>query len=163
MIFLDHSKKIKLILIIFLAINAVSLSKNFAILVGINDYAYFNDLEYAEKDAKDLNQLLLSLGFETTLFIGKLISPDTVLGEISRISKYSKEKDTLIFFFSGHGASGEDEGKKGLLTYYSKQENNTMLISHERLKKAFDDFKGNKNLCSGCVLSGESKEKYEKR
>ena len=66
-----------------------------------------------KKDAADLDQLLSRIGFETTLLSGKYISPDAVLGEIKKISRSSKENDTLIFFFSGHGAPGATEEERG--------------------------------------------------
>ena len=47
---LDGMKKIKFVMVTaFLIFAIICFSKDFAVLVGVNDYVYLNNLSYAEK------------------------------------------------------------------------------------------------------------------
>jgi len=139
--------KNKPIIIIFLLVLLLStsiFSKKIALLIGLNNYLYLPNLKYAEKDAKDLETVLKIAGFDTFLLTGQTISGEAILEQINFIAKYSSYSDTLVFFFSGHGAGGSTETEKGMLTAYSDPERKNAMVSHSDLKESISKFKGKK-------------------
>jgi len=132
-------------IILLLVILSISVfAKNIALLIGLDDYRYLPNLRFAQKDAQDLETVLKKAGFDTVLLTGERISRDTILEEIKYITEYSSYSDTLLFFFSGHGAGGSTETEKGLLTYYSDPNSRNAMVSHADLKESISNFKGKK-------------------
>jgi len=122
----------------------MGVAKDYAILVGLNDYSYLNKLKYAEKDAKVIQEALIELGYETKLLVGRYIGEDDILEAIRQKSRYSNQGDSLIFFFSGHGAYGDDEDERGLLTYNSNPDKMNYIVTQTKLTEALSEFKGKK-------------------
>lgn len=85
--------------------------KRFAILVGVDEYqdrALMN-LRYATSDARKLTEILSDKGgFETTILVNA--TQKDVLMNFERSLKQLGTDDFLIFYFSGHGFSAEDDG-----------------------------------------------------
>ena len=87
--------------------------KNYAVLVGINDYEdkkHLGSLEYAEKDCQDLYQVLTDpeTGIfpteTTTLLLGNKATTTTVLDTLYlEVAKKPTAEDTVLVYFSGHG------------------------------------------------------------
>jgi len=136
--------KLIIISLIFSLLLVSAFSKNIALLVGLNDYLYLPNLRFAEKDAQDLESVLKKAGFDTFLLTGDRISRETIMEEIKFVTEHSSYSDTLLFFFSGHGAGGSTETEKGLLTYYSDQNSRNAMVSHADLKESINKFKGKK-------------------
>jgi uncharacterized caspase-like protein len=76
-----------------------------ALLIGVSNYAFFPTLKFCEKDAMEMATVMGGdlLGYDVVSLIGKVSSEemrDTIrnffLGEVN-------SKDTLVFYFSGHG------------------------------------------------------------
>ncbi|MDF0676652.1 MAG: SUMF1/EgtB/PvdO family nonheme iron enzyme [Nitrospira sp.] len=79
--------------------------KNWAVVIGINDYQNVKPLQYAIKDAMAVGDLLAQQGFAVT----RLVSPtattrqsiERVLG--TQLPKQLGADDRVLIFFSGHG------------------------------------------------------------
>lgn len=80
-----------------------------ALLIGISDYKYINDLDYPTIDALNMEKLLLNnCGFDKSKII-TLLNGNATKMEIQNAIKNLKTligpSDSLIFYFSGHGGS----------------------------------------------------------
>jgi len=103
--------------------------KNYAVLVGINDYEdkkHLGSLEYAEKDCQDLYQVLTDpeTGIfpteTTTLLLGNKATTTTVLDTLYvEVAKKPTAEDTVLVYFSGHGFVIDEEHPK---TYLATQD-----------------------------------------
>lgn len=89
--------------------------KDWAIVIGINDYQNVRRLQYAINDATAVGNLLEQQGFAVT----RLVSPkdttrqaiETVLG--TELPKRLRSNDRVLVFFSGHGQDDPNsEGTK---------------------------------------------------
>ena len=86
----------------------------YAVIAGIADYMYINDLSYTDDDAKDIYKRLLS--YPNTPWkedhIKLLIDGDAKKADIKAGIDWMKanadEDDVCMFFFSGHGTYGTD-------------------------------------------------------
>ena len=96
----------------------------FAIVVGSNKYKEKNKLQFSIKDAEDIKDVLIDkCGLkEENVELLKYQSPndldliENVFGAFGNIidKGFIKNKDTVIFYFSGHG-------------YYSEEKNNSFI------------------------------------
>jgi uncharacterized caspase-like protein len=99
-------------------------SKKRAFLIGVNKYENVSHLEFCREDALDLAAVLRdSLGFadeDILTFVEDTDLPPEkakifhYLGKINEAANVS-EDDLIVFFFSGHGMIGKDDGKDYLL------------------------------------------------
>lgn len=93
-----------------------SAGERYAIIIGISDYpgtAY--DLQYADDDAIDMKKALVeNYGFADSniiLLTDLSATRAAILTAIENVGNRASNKDEVIFFFSGHGMSGEaDDG-----------------------------------------------------
>jgi uncharacterized caspase-like protein len=103
-----------------------------AVLVGISDYVFQNQLSFCHKDAKAINRFLLSenaneqLVGTVTLLTNENATKEKIMNAVSEMSRDAQADDMLIFFFSGHG------GKEGLTHYKSTGDD---LITYQWLKE----------------------------
>jgi hypothetical protein len=113
-------KTSKLLLIAFLVLAAISslsaTGKRYAILVGVNDYLDQGiiDLATPRNDARDLAGSLAGWDRVFTMTDdADLRGPDAptrtnIENRLSLLADLSNPDDTILFFFSGHGATGGD-------------------------------------------------------
>ena len=87
--------------------------KRRAVIVGVEKYDSLAPLGYAEDDAEDLAAQLRRAGWLVTLMTAKaennLHHPDSVTDiekQVRQMSSDAGPKDTVLFFFSGHGFLG---------------------------------------------------------
>jgi hypothetical protein len=89
---------------------------HYALIVGISDYGYINDLEYCDEDATDWYNYFTSLGYDYITVLGDgnpshypqydgLATRDAILQELNILSANKDAGDTISFVFSGHGAA----------------------------------------------------------
>jgi len=99
----------------------------YAIVIGISDYpGTANDLRYCDEDARDMVSALASLyGYDGTNIISLIdnesthsstlnasfVNIDNAVSDIKAkvaadLAAYPSKQDEVVFFFSGHGASG---------------------------------------------------------
>ncbi|MCB1179225.1 MAG: caspase family protein [Leptospiraceae bacterium] len=131
--------------------------KRYALVIGINDYndPEIPDLSKARNDAKALGKILKERGQfdEVDVMTDDIDSKNNlyptklnIMEKMESILNYSTPNDLIVFFFSGHGIS--DNNEKGYLvtvdTVADKQYNTALKVDHlvERLK----EFKIKKSL-----------------
>ena len=79
------------------------------LIVGISDYEYLNDLEYADDDALAFQKALAnSLGElykeeQVKILLNKDATSAGIEAAMRWLLKSAKENDRVFFYFSGHG------------------------------------------------------------
>ncbi len=78
-----------------------------ALLIGINEYQHWPSLQFAERDARELRDLLASqYGFPQTamtLLTGSEATLSNISGAIYRLLRDSTDKSNLLIYYAGHG------------------------------------------------------------
>lgn len=125
-----------------------SVRNRYAIVIGISDYpgtAY--DLQYADDDAIDMKKALVeTYGFTDSniiLLTDLSATRAAILTAIENVGSSVSDKDEVIFFFSGHGMSGEaDDGDSEKLdeSIVAHDGANLVPIWDGELKAAFAGF-----------------------
>ncbi len=91
-----------------------------AVVVAVSEYANHSalpPLQYADKDALDLAQLLESQGFRVQRMLldskqsntRKPLSAAAILGAVDDMCGRADPNDTILFFFSGHGFANKSQ------------------------------------------------------
>ncbi|HPE70416.1 MAG TPA: PEGA domain-containing protein, partial [Thermotogota bacterium] len=148
----------KMLLLGWLCLVAVLLGTNYAVVVGIDEYRHLGNLKYAEKDAEEIDEMLRSMGYITSLLTGRVDESD-ILEEIKYMSKYTGPGDQLFFFFSGHGAQGETEGQRGIYTYNSDPAESSYVVSQAELSSALGQFGGTTVVVLDACFQGSEKDR----
>lgn len=97
----------------------IDLSRQHALIIGINKYGYMRELNNPVDDCKKIQSLLeLKYGYQKNN-IKTLFNYDATKGAIIARLKWYKdnldEKDSLFIYFSGHGHQSEKLKEKGFL------------------------------------------------
>jgi len=90
--------------------------KHYALIVGISDYGYINDLDYCDEDATDWYNYFVSLGYKYITVLGDgnpshypkydgLATREAILNELNILVSKKHATDTIAFVFSGHGGA----------------------------------------------------------
>jgi len=145
--------KEKLLLVGMVLLVGLVVGTDYAIVVGIDNYRWLGTLKYAEKDAEEIGAQLRKMGFNTKILTGK-VSGEEILGEIQYMSQYTRSTDTLLFYFSGHGAPGDTERTRGLCTYYSDPKTGNFILTQEQLKRELANFGGKKVVVLDACYQG---------
>lgn len=88
----------------------------YAVLIGISDYpGTANDLQYSDDDAVAMQNVLINqYGFDNaniTVLLNKDATYSNIIDAILSLKATLTPNDELVFFYSGHGASGRaDDG-----------------------------------------------------
>lgn len=88
----------------------------YALIVGISDYAYINDLSYCDEDATDWYIYLSGIGYDHITVLGDghpsdypqydgLATKANILAELEILTLNKGSEDIIAFIFSGHGAA----------------------------------------------------------
>jgi hypothetical protein len=83
-------------------------SNKYAVVVGVSDYINndaINDLSYADDDAYDWNDYLVSLGYDVTLLVDHDATEPNIVSAIEDMKAQEQAGDYVVFVFSGHGGS----------------------------------------------------------
>jgi hypothetical protein len=127
----------------------LSSHKNYAVVVGINNYDDRKGLHASENDANYLGSLLKSLGYEViTLTDGAEIKPtkhNILEGALKEIS-LKKDRGNVVLYFSGHGEVDNkgnfyiipQDGDGDLSSYISEDEVNQYLKGMKNLAIIID-------------------------
>ncbi|MCK5061420.1 caspase family protein [Candidatus Parcubacteria bacterium] len=121
-------------------------ANKYAIVVGICDYAdtyegdpyyYAKDICLSDGDAKNMNEALVNIyGYDEKNIILLRDSDATSTGIVNAINKISgleKAGDEVVFFYSGHGVTGEIQG--------SGEDVDEGIFVHDRLVIWDDDLR----------------------
>ena len=83
-----------------------------AVVVGVSNYLYVNDLSYCDDDARDFRAALLQddrwLSANISLLVDSAASKAAVQGVIASMASAVGSDDICVIFFSGHGSNGPD-------------------------------------------------------
>lgn len=79
--------------------------KKEAIIIGISNYteSSVGDLNYCHLDALHWRDYLEPRGYEISLLINGSAKKERIISEIQRVEHDTKERDRVLFIFSGHG------------------------------------------------------------
>lgn len=141
-----------------------SVGNRYAIVIGISDYpgtAY--DLNYADDDAIEMKKALIeNYGYTETdiiLITDLQATHSNILTAIKNVGNSVSDKDEMVFFFSGHGMSGEaDDGDSEKLdeSIVAHDGANLVPIWDGELKAAFEGFKTSRIIFifDSCLAGG---------
>jgi hypothetical protein len=84
----------------------------YAVVCGISDYQSVSDLSYCDDDARDIKNALLGLGnwksSNITMLIDSAATKGAIQAAIQDMADKADGDDVCLFYFSGHGRTGED-------------------------------------------------------
>ena len=84
-------------------------SESWALIIGINDYQIVDPLSYAVDDAVVVNDILIEkYGFKEDkilLITNEEATRDNIMNGFQKILLGAKEKDRILVFYAGHGAT----------------------------------------------------------
>ncbi len=84
----------------------ISFGRYFALIIGNQDYQYFDDLESPHKDAKRMQEVLESrYGFSTIMLLDA--NEKEILNAFNDLYLKIKPEDNLLIFYAGHGNLSE--------------------------------------------------------
>lgn len=112
-------KRALIIVLLALAAAIPTLSKTYLVSVGVADYPGDNmDLKKSTNDARTIAKIYSSTNTaETVLMLNKNATIEGVMNKVKEVFAKAKVDDTVIFFFSGHGAPGALAFYDGQLQY----------------------------------------------
>ncbi len=88
-----------------------NMGKNYLLLIGIDQYQYFNKLFNAVKDINDFESVLLNryefLSENTIKLLNEEATRENILLELHYLAKKITPQDNFIFYFAGHGVYDE--------------------------------------------------------
>ena len=94
---------------------------SYALIIGIDKYENVRSLDYAVKDAEDIQSMLIDkFHFQQdniVLLKNEEATKTTILQEFSNITKKAESNDRVLIFFAGHGETEDlpDGGEMGYL------------------------------------------------
>ena len=80
---------------------------NYALLIGISNYRYIRPLSKTTNDARDLYDALVENGYSrdnVVLLLDQGATKAAISRELELLASRAKADDTVVIFFSGHGA-----------------------------------------------------------
>ena len=115
-------------------------NKSYAVCIGIDEYKYWRQLNYAVSDAEDVKDLLLSAGFEKVKLIKNgEATKRNILKALTWLGRVAGENDRVVIYYAGHGETQEGRHSKigFILPVDCPKENYYMeAISMDKLKEA---------------------------
>ena len=94
---------------------------SWALIIGIDKYENVKNLDYAVEDANSIKNLLVKqFSFPSeniTLLLNKKATYIKIKKALSHVTRQANEKDRILIFFAGHGATIElpESGEMGYL------------------------------------------------
>src|SRR6266404_4127827 len=91
-----------------------SMSKGISINIGLNSVdpghyqGWDGKLRACENDARDMNAIAATLGYESTLILTKDATADRVIKELALAARNLEPGATLFLSYSGHGGQVPD-------------------------------------------------------
>ena len=84
---------------------------SYALIIGIDKYENVKNLDYAVDDANSIKNLLVEkFSFPSdniTLLLNKKATYTKIKKALSHVTRQANEKDRILIFFAGHGATIE--------------------------------------------------------
>ncbi len=130
-----------------------------ALLIGVNDYEYFNNLSCCVDDAKQMESLLRTHEDGSPNYFCSRLSSDrdevtegSLRAALRKLTGGANQGDDLLFYFSGHGMVIDGEG--ALVTTDAKP-NDVGFPMHELLRRVNRCGAGSVMIILDCCHSGE--------
>jgi len=86
--------------------------KNWAVIVGISNYLYLNDLYYCDDDAADIYNRLTGSGWQPaniSLLTNSQATKANIQSSLDWMRNSAGSQDLCLFYFSGHGDQGDSD------------------------------------------------------
>ena len=101
--------------------------RNYAVVIGNNDYKHLSDLETPLNDSREVEKVLREeYGFETKILANA--TRKDILGSLNEFRKRLTENDNLLIYYAGHGHFDEETKMAYWLPVDAEQENDTDWI-----------------------------------
>ena len=121
-------------------------AKKYAVVVGINDYATINDLNFAVNDALDWKNYLVGKGYTINSFLtDSQARENNIKAAIANVIATADNNSTVVFAFSGHGAKSDEVGLAAgrfVICCHDSGSGSTGNITDTELQGAFSGFGG---------------------
>ena len=85
-------------------------STSFALVVGINTYNHWPNLEYAAKDAAEVAAFLKQKDFRVLILTNQEATKQNILRQLETIRKSVDANSRVVFYFAGHGQTEDLPG-----------------------------------------------------
>jgi len=85
-------------------------SSSYALVVGINQYDHWPNLEYADRDAGEIAAVLKQKGFTVFSLTNQNATRLNILGRLERIRQSADVNSRVVFYFAGHGQTEDLPG-----------------------------------------------------
>lgn len=148
---MDKEMKNVVLSIILLIVSSITIKAQnlYIVSIGISDYAFINDLRYAENDVKSFNNVMKRHTKAITTLTGKNATRYKVVKSIESIFSKAQKEDRVILFFSGHGYPG------GFCCYDMNPTSYQNGLSYKELQTLFKKCKSkNKLIFADACFSG---------
>jgi TolB-like protein len=116
---------------------------SYALIIGIDKYQNVKNLNYAVKDAKSMQSMMVEY-FDfpkdnVKILLNEEATYNNIRRQFSEISKSSEENDRVLIFFAGHGETIDlpEGGEKGYLLPYDGDRDDLYLtaVAMDELKQ----------------------------
>ena len=85
-------------------------SSSYALVIGIDKYRLWPNLEYAVKDAREVAALLKARGFQLTTLIDDRATRQSILHWLEAIETSADPNSRVVIYFAGHGQTEDLPG-----------------------------------------------------
>ena len=85
-------------------------SSSYALVIGIDKYRLWPNLEYAVKDAREMTALLKTRGFQLTTLTDDRATRQSILHQLEAIEKSADPNSRVVIYFAGHGQTEDLPG-----------------------------------------------------
>jgi len=113
--------------------------KNFAVVIGVGDYDYWNHLEAPPYDAVRMRNFLVEQGYDSVLLLTNREASKANIEQYmeDKLPGLVQDNDRVLFYFSGHGTQRALKGRvRGYLPMLnSKPDEYSSMISMEDIER----------------------------
>ena len=85
-------------------------SSSYALVVGIDKYSHWSNLEYAAKDAAEIAGVLKQKDFHVFILTNQKATKQNIMGQLETIRKSVDANSRVVFYFAGHGQTEDLPG-----------------------------------------------------
>ena len=123
--------------------SAASTPECWAVIAGVSNYQYINDLNYSDDDARELSDTLSPVWGTShiRLLTDSQATKTAILSAISWLASNADADDTVLFSFSGHGFS-----LGYFCPYDTSVSNYATMISSSELANSLRSVQANKSI-----------------
>jgi uncharacterized caspase-like protein len=132
----------------------------YVLSIGINTYPGDGKLEYAVKDAKDIEQAFqeksqsLFRRVETKLLTNREANRAGILDGLRWLKTETKPEDAAVIFYSGHGGNDQPVGFYLVPAGFSDRRWRKTMVSGQELREAVKEVPGRVVLLLDCCNAG---------